>query len=462
MLPLNLAFLAAYVRKHGHEIHLLDYQANNFDMSIFVHQLQEFKPDVIGFSCLTPNIKLGHAIAEIVKKFSPEILTVVGGPHATAMPRETLIEFPAFDIACVGEGEVALLKICDLPKQALERNQVIPSSAKRVGKDIIENCDRVIIENLDEIGMPAYDLLDLEHSKRSMRGYSSQFMRVAELITSRGCPFGCVFCASFVSTGKRHRTRSPESVIAEAKMLHERYNIMHFNIIDDTFTVRKDHVLAIAHGIHELGCTWNCWAHAATLDRELLVSIKALGCTGLLIGVESGSPRVLARLNKGLSRERIISTFKLVHEIGFKNVEANFIVGSVLDETLQDIAMTKTLIREIKPSILAVSVICPYPGTSVFKTMQQNSLIFSYDWNHYVCYGQLPLWRTINFSPRQLVKIQGQIMAGFYFRPSTILRRFRQAQNLSEIAYYIRGGILFIRDLLGNYFHMIPWIRRQS
>ena len=107
--------------------------------------------------------------------------------------------------------------------------------------------------------------MDFSHSKRSMRGFSSEFMPVAELLTSRGCPFTCTFCAAFVSTSRRLRDHSPESVLSEVKHMMEEFGIRHFNIIDDTFTVRKEHVFPIAEGLHALGATWNCWAHINTL-----------------------------------------------------------------------------------------------------------------------------------------------------------------------------------------------------
>lgn len=447
MMPTNLAILAAYVRKHGHEVRIWDLQMEPCDETQFVERLAEYRPDIVGFTCYTPNIKLGHLLAEVVKGFDSEILTVIGGPHATYMTRETLEEFWAYDVAVVGEGEIPLLRLCDLGRASVRSGAHVVGCAVRRPDGIVLDRDREIVENLDEIGIPAYDLMDFGRSKRSMRGFSSEFMPVAELLTSRGCPFTCTFCAAFVSTGRRLRDRSPESVLAEAKHLMETFGIRHFNIIDDTFTVRKEHVYPIAEGLHALGATWNCWAHINTLNRPLLEHIKAHGCTGLLIGVESGSPRILKKLKKGLTVERIKSCFATINEIGFKNVEANFIVGSDPDETLEDVAMTRQLIREIKPTILAVSVICPYPGTPVFDEMRAHNLIHSFDWNHYVCYGKLPLWRTFHFSPQDLVRLQTEIMAEFYFNAAYVWQRLRSVESLSELLYYVKGGLLFLKDL---------------
>ena len=208
----------------------------------------------------------------------------------------------------------------------------------------------------------------------------------------------------------------------------------------------------IAEGINRLGATWNCWAHINTLDMPLLQHMKANGCTGLLIGVESGSPRILKKLKKGLTVDRIKKGFGMINSVGFKNVEANFIVGSDPDETLEDVEMTKKLIFEIAPSLLAVSVICPYPGTPVFDEMRENNLIFSYDWNHYVCYGKLPLWRTFHFSPEDLVRLQGKIMMNFYFNPRYILQRLSAVGSFRELMYYLKGGAVFLRDLFWTKF----------
>ena len=448
MMPTNLAILAAYVQQQGHDVRIWDYQMEEYDEAGFIARLDEFKPDIVGFTCYTPNVKIGHALAEVVKRHSPEIVTVVGGPHATYMTTESLEEFWAYDIAVVGEGEVPLAHICNLGRRALTDDVEVPSTAVRRASGITINRERVIVDDLDEIGVPAYELMDFKHGKRSMRGFSSEFIPVAELLTSRGCPFTCTFCAAFVSTGRKLRDRTPASVLAEAKHMMETFGIQHFNIIDDTFTVRKEHVYPIAEGLHKLGATWNCWAHINTLDMPLLKHMKDNGCTGLLIGVESGSPRVLKSLKKGLTVERIKKGFEMINEVGFKNVEANFIVGSDPEETLEDVAMTKRIIHEIDPSILAVSVICPYPGTPVFDDMRQRGLIFSFDWNNYVTYGKTPQWRTVNFSPEQLVRLQAEIMASFYFNPRIALKRLMAVNNLSEVLYYLRGGLVFFKDLV--------------
>lgn len=448
MMPTNLAILAAYVRNHGHEVRIWDYQMHPYDEQEFVNGLKEYQPDVVGLTCYTPNVKLGHQIAEAVKRYNQDIVTVVGGPHATYMTKETLEEFWAFDITVVGEGEIPLLRICNLGRDVLKAGASIVGCGIRQGDKVSVNREREIVENLDEIGVPAYDLMDFRHSKRSMRGFSSEFMPVAELLTSRGCPFTCTFCAAFVSTGRRLRDRTPQSVIGEVKYMMDNFGIKHFNIIDDTFTIRKDHVYPIAEGIHALGATWNCWAHINTLDMELLTHMKNNGCTGLLIGVESGSPRILKKLKKGLTVDRIKKGFAMMNEVGFKNVEANFIIGSDPDETLEDVLMTKQLIREIRPSILAVNVICPYPGTPVFDEMRENNLIESYDWNHYVTYGKLPLWRTFHFTPAQMVKLQTEIMAEFYFSPRFILKRLRSMSNAKELLYWVKGGLVFLKDLI--------------
>ena len=447
MMPTNLAILAAYVRKQGHEVRIWDFQMDPYDEEQFVAGLKEYQPDVVGFTCYTPNIKLGHLLAEVVKRVNPEVVSVVGGPHATYMTKESLQEFWAFDITVVGEGEIPLARICDLGRKALTSDVELPSCGVRRNGEVMLNREREIVENLDEIGVPAYDLLDFRHSKRSMRGFSSEFMPVAELLTSRGCPFTCTFCAAFVSTGRKLRDRSPDSVLHEVKFMMDNFGIKHFNIIDDTFTIRKEHVYPIAEGIHKFGATWNCWAHINTLDMPLLTHMKENGCTGLLIGVESGSPRILKKLKKGLTVERIKKGFEMINAVGFKNVEANFIVGSDADETLEDVQMTKQLIRDINPSILAVSVICPYPGTPVFDEFREKNLIFSYDWNNYVCYGKVPLWRTLHFTPEELVQHQANIMSSFYFNPQYVMRRLAAVSSFSELMYYVKGGFAFLKDL---------------
>lgn len=449
MLPLNLAGLASFIRLHGFDVQLWDYEHEGYREEDFLKRLADYQPDIVGFSCFSSNIKNGAELSTVVKKYNPHCLNIVGGPHCSAIPEDTLREFSAFDIAVIGEGEIALLDICRSISGTKSVEGIKGIAVRKKNGEIVINKENHIIEDLDTLPMPALDLLNLNLYHTSMRGFSSEFLMVAEIQTSRGCPFQCSFCASFLSSRRKVRYKSVSRVAEEIKFYQQHFGANHINIIDDTFILDKNRVRAIADILYDLNLTWNCWAHVGVyMDESFLKYIKDKGCEGLLIGVESGSERILKLLKKGLTVEKIKRAFSVINRIGFKNVEANFIVGSHPSETIEDIKLTRMLIKEIKPTILAVSIIVPFPGTETYNIMKKEGLINSFDWNHYVTYGAEPKWRTHNFSEKDLVKLQQNLMFSFYFSPRSIQRRMFLIKSFSEFLYYLKGGISFLKDIL--------------
>jgi anaerobic magnesium-protoporphyrin IX monomethyl ester cyclase len=426
--PINILYLAAYVRKFGHNVKVFDYEVDNFD----IEKIREYRPNIVGITAMTPTIKKAANIArKIKKKIKTTIL--VGGNHVTALPKETLKEFPSFDIGIVGEGEETLKEICE--NKPLKK---IKGITYRRGKRIMVNKRRPPIENLDELPFPARDLIDMKKYRgASTPGLSREFLNITELYINRGCNWGlCTFCASML-THCKFRERSIDNVIAEMKECIKKYGINHFTIDDDTLTTSKKRTLEFCKKVKRLNVTWDCDSRV-TVDKKMLKVMKESGCKKIAFGVESGSQKILQLIKKGITINQIKNAFKWCKEVGIET-SAFFMIGSHPDETWEDLEMTKKLIKEIKPDYITASIAVPYPGTELRKQMEERNLVFSNDWSTYALYNIKPPWRTSNFTSKQLLEIQKKMVKEFYMKPSYIIKRVLKIHSLGELKYWVKA-----------------------
>ncbi len=447
--PLNIASIAASLLEKGFDVKIWDFDVEAFDEEALRERLKGFSPSIVGISCYTPTVINGHEIATVVKKCLPNVLTIVGGSHISALPKETLMEFENFDIGVVGEGEEIMLELVDT---VLKGETVEDVRGVVYRKDGTFNMTerRAPIKDLDKLPFPARQLLDATLYKgQSHRGFSRSFLKITEIMTSRGCPNRCIFCASDVVPGKGVRFRSADSVTREIAECVERYDFSHFTISDDTFTLKEDRLCEICEEFKRRRVTWNCNARVWPLSRKVLSIMARSGCVGVTFGVESGSPRILKLIKKNITLAQVEDAFRWAREAGIKLVEADFIIGSHPSETKDDIDMTKKLLNRISPDIVMVSVIVPYPGTQLYGIMKEKNLMLEkYTWDSFVLFGKEPSWRTEHFQPKELVSLQKGMMRNFYFRPLYILGILRKIKSVKEMAYWLRGGVDFLLDFI--------------
>jgi len=411
--------------------------------------LKRVKPYLIGFGCTTPSINNANKLADIAKNILPNVLTIVGGAHVTAIPKKTLEEFPSFDFGCIGEGEETFLEVC----KRVKKNESIKGTKglvhRYLDKILIEQ-KRPLIKDLDKIPFPARDLVDISRYKIAYvsRGISRKFMNIMEIITSRGCPYNCIFCAN-PDYLHEVRFRSVENIRDEVMECIKKYKTKHITINDSNFTIHPQ-INEICKVFKDLNITWDCLTRINLVTEEMIDTMVKSGCIRICFGVESGSPRILKLSKKNITLDQIKKVFKWAHKSKLDMIFAAFMIGSHPNENMDDIKMTIKLINEIKPHIWSLTIMVPYPGTEIYNMMKDKGYIKTKNWDDYEIYMDAPKWRTDFFTGEELLKVQKWAVKKTYMHPRHLLQLISRIKGWEEFKYYADVGFNLIKTIFIN------------
>ena len=324
-----------------------------------VDQVISMKPKILGLSSMTYNVGVAARISEEVKKRLPGVVTVLGGFHAAALPEETLREYPTFDFVGVGEGEVLFSKLVEATLSKKGTTLQIPGLWHRDKEDgrIVNQGRGEIPPTLDELGEPGWHLLDQDIIKKNCTDMV--------LMTMRGCPFSCVFCAR--PYGQIVRKRTADLVVDEIERSYERYGVKIFEFWDETFTVDKKHTQEICKEIiaRNLKISWRSMTHANTLDVETAKLMKESGCMLVALGVESGDPTILKQMGKNVTKERVAEARNVLKQVGIR-VRGLYIFGHP-HETFKTIFRTVRFATKLNAEETCIGILVPYPGTETYQ-----------------------------------------------------------------------------------------------
>lgn len=348
--PLGAALVAAALREAGHEVSMIDADAEDLAPGQVLERLESRAPDAVGISCNyiskhNPTLLLAREIKQRVK-----CLVFVGGNHASAEAENLLASSGgAIDVVLRGEGEpTAPLLMGSLDRKApLDSRSLEPRH----------------VEALDRLPLPAYDLLPM-----------ARYTRFA-VLTSRGCPYGCSFCASNLVAGPRVRLRSPESVAEEVRLLRACYGERFLWLADDTFTAVPRHARAIAAALGGLSqpVKWSCMTSTTALSQALLGAMQKGGCEYVSIGVESTHPDHKRFMGKPVSDEGVFEAVRLIRDAGMR-VYAFFIIGFP-GETWDAVHHRVRLIERARFDGVAVNLLIPLPGTELWDMLVRSGAL---------------------------------------------------------------------------------------
>jgi radical SAM superfamily enzyme YgiQ (UPF0313 family) len=341
---------------------------------------------IYGFSTYSVTYAATLALAQAVRERNPQALLVAGGPHATALPHR--VQADGFDVVVTGEGEMAMCTIARAHRQGI----AIPARVKGESP-----------ANLDDLPLPAYDLIDYAGYHRVVDGE-----RCASVLTSRGCPFQCSFCNSNVmGAGRPLRLRSPDNVIAEVRWLRRTLGVRHLRFQDDSFTLHRRRLRALTRLLAAEGVVYRCFSRVTGFNREVAQWLAQSGCCHVSFGVESGSPSILGRhaMNKGQTPEAIRSALHYARAAG---LEARiYLIVGFPGETDDTIAETYDLIRDCPWNEFMVYPLIAYPGTPIHDRPDAFGVLeIDSDYDHYLQAGRGRsagyTIRTRDFGPEQV------------------------------------------------------------
>jgi len=379
--PLGLGYLMTIANKkqYSYEFYDEDHHSKFLPLDDVI---QQFRPELYAVTFMTPQYYEAFKAIKRFKELTPQAKIIVGGPHPSALPEDTLKEIKDIDFLCKGEGEKTFEDFLDFLKNKKSLNDIDGLYYHEKGQ-IFSNRLRELMskEELEEYRVDWNKILEYGPYKQKLV-YTDKIERALSVITTRGCPFQCTFCDEGNIWQRKARMRTIESVIDEIKWLHRNFKTNHFNILDDTFTLNKSRVIQFCNKITPLKIKFRITAKTTTIDKEMLQNLKEAGCQVVAFGVESGDENVLRLMKKKQTIADIKHAFKLTHEVGISSY-ALCMVGNI-GEDMNAVKKTAKLIKEIKPDFFSCSIMTPYPGSENYKICKKNGWILHYNWEHWV------------------------------------------------------------------------------
>ncbi|HBE89498.1 MAG TPA: hypothetical protein DDW67_10210 [Elusimicrobia bacterium] len=422
--PMGLAAVAGSLVKAGHEVRVLD--MNRFPDEKLLDELETFRPHYAGLGFTTILADEAARVARLVKEKSPATAVIAGGVHASSMPEEAMA-CPHYDIACVGEADFSVLEVVE-GRPAGE----IAGVAFRDGGVVKVTPRRPLVEDLDSLPMPAWELFDVSAYRTTH--LLARKNPAGWIETSRGCPYGCVYCNKSVF-GRGFRAKSAGRVVDEMeRMLRAGFREIH--IADDCFTVDIPRAKEICRLILKRGLDFP-WAtvtgiRADRVDQELLDLMKKAGCYRVFYGIETGSEAVLKRINKGETLEEVRRAVAMSKKAGLE-VHGFFMLALPGDN---EATMRETIdfAKELDLDMAKAAITIPLPSTPYFDELSAQGRIKTREWSRYNYYfpaRELYDHPTVDWDTAE--KYYRKFYREFYFRPSYIVKRLAASLRSGEL-----------------------------
>ncbi len=419
--PLGMMSLSAYLRKYRgkDDFILYDARVRYTSNDRLVKIIKEYKPDILCITSFSLEAETSHDLAARVKAALPGCKIFIGGPYPTSDP-QTVIQDQNFDIAFIGEGERSLLAVLNTIEKG-EPLEAIKGIAFRQNGRIINTGYPEMIEDLDEVPIPAWDLIDLEYcfsrkGKRSMMNKLQRRNRAVSVFTTRGCPYQCTYCHNVF--GKKLRKHSVDFVLEELKLLQQNYGVQEIEFLDDIFNMDMERAAAIFDRMEMEGLrfdiTFPNGLRSERLNEELLRKFKRGGVYWITVAIESGSPRIQKEIKKNVDLKKAQENIALISKMGI-NCNGFFMMG-FLNETEEDIRKTIDFAVRSRLVIASFFILTPFPNTAIYNQALEQGVDMTARFSDYhdisVNLSKVPtkrLWQLKKMAYRK-----------FYFSPKRI------------------------------------------
>lgn len=442
LLPVSLLYLGGMLESKGVPVRIMDGQCDDLSEGALLKTIQEMNPAFVGITMLTPTSADTHRLAAIIKQAYPKLPILAGGTHPTVMPDEVM-EDRNIDLIAISEAEHTLCEVYDVITQSWDASALkqIPGIVFRDGDDIVKNADRPLFSDLDKLPLPMWHgvKMDLYHQVPD-----SQFARpMRVMMSSRGCPFKCIFCSARQVSGFKYRAHSADRVVEEMEILINKYNARQIIFLDDNFIISKKRVFEICEKMMQKGLhkkmLWTAAGRADEVNEPLLKAMKDAGCKMISFGIESGSPRLLELMKKGEKREHIEKAVAMARKAGLKT-RGTLILGFPT-ETREESLETITFAKDLGLDFAKFSLATPYPGTALYNIALERGLISSKDWSKfnsqagYASYD--PVFIPEGRTGKEMKELQRLATKEFYLRPRQIVELIRHITGWADIKLYM-------------------------
>ena len=433
--PLGLAYIAAVLERAGHDVTLTDAAVEGLDRDAFAARAADIDPGLVGLTATSLHFDEATRVAQALRHALAGVPVVLGGPHINAQP-ELLLHHPEFDLGVLGEGEITTREIVE----AIEGGdgwEDLPGTAHARDGELYRAPPRAPLADLDQLPLPARHLLPI-FDYRPLPN-DQRLLPKTSAISSRGCPFQCIFCDKAVF-GHGYRSFSPTRVVEEIHHLEERFGVRDIAFVDSTFTPSRER---LEGGLDAMEAdppraSWTASCRANLLDEGLLRRMRAMGCWRIRIAIESGDDDILARIRKGITREQFADTVQTAARLGFL-VKAFFMVGHI-GETAGSVERTIRFAESLPLADVTVQINTPMRGTPQYDVCREHGTLLEGGPTRASFFE--PLFVPRGMSAEQLVAAQKSFYRRFYLRPGVLWRQLRTVRRPSDVAKFFRAAPL--------------------
>jgi len=376
-LLVTLPYLAAALRAEGHEVEILDLLLTHTTPEKIERRMARLRPDLVGTTSVTLNHHIASFIAEVVRKCDERVPIAMGGPHVSFEIEGSFRDLPALDFIGIGEGERTMVELARALDGRMDLRDV-RGLALRDGERVVRTAPRPYEDDLDELPTPARDLVPLAR-------YLA-FDSHASVVTSRGCPYSCIFCSAPGWAGRKVRFRMPSLCVDEIEELAS-HGFSEITIEDELFTLSRKHLFAVCGELirRNTGIRWNAFSRVDTITPEAVETMARAGCQAICFGVESGNQEILDLARKKSDLEKVRGAMRMAQAAGISTV-ASFIIG-LPGETVETLRKTVEFANELHEeygSLFGFHILAPFPGTEVRERAADYGLeILTDDWRKY-------------------------------------------------------------------------------
>ncbi len=434
---LGLGYIASALRKNGFEAIILDCNNVKDHIEVFKKHLEDPDVHMVGFQVFTSGLTAARGMVEMARSVLKDVLIVAGGAHPSGDPDSTFRMLKEIDLAVTGEAEEIIPELMRLSRADMsdyDRLSNIKNIAFRDKEGNVHATERAYIKDMDDISAPAWDLINPSSYSVSPHGTFLRGFPVAPIITSRGCPYPCTFCAAFRIVGRRIRRRSVDNVLDEIVMLQKEYGVKEIHIEDDNFTLDKEYVMEFSRGIIARGIKiwWACpnGIRLDKIDEEMLSVMEKSGCYSVAFGIESGSDRILKAMKKNLSVSEIRKRAALIKAKTRMSVTGFFLIGYP-EETMEDLKKTLELALALPIDKASFSPVMPLPGSELYQKWLERTNTKEVDWNKFLYYQIVP--GVSDIDPGILKRYLKEALIKFYLRPRVIFGMLREIKTRNQL-----------------------------